>query len=442
MKIQRSTVLCVVATLATLAAASPSQAVLGFFEKEPKKAPSASELESQEGKAQALFQEAVAREKKGKPGKTVSAYNKIVEKYPLTASGARSQFKIGELLEAENKGSKAFDAYQKFIENYKGSSLFMVAVKRQYQIASASLDGDKQDRFLGMRVKVQPSRLIEMFTSIQANAPFSEYAPLSQYNIGKIREDQKQVTEAVLAYEKVVEDYPRHPKAAEAQYQIGSMLTNASIKGNNDQGHLQQTREAYEELLIQFPESQLASEAKTELTEIQAQEISKSYNIAEFYEKKRNYRAAAIYYEEVARHPDAKEYADAKERIALMDAKDIEASVERASKGEAPATASNEPAKAPKTVPAAVDVKGRDDYLGPPAPDLGPKVAQRRSMRSAMEDLGPLPVVEEPDLPQASPPRETAAAPSSLTLPPSQASSPPLPETSAPSTANPAAREP
>lgn len=389
------------ALAAALLCPTPGYAILGFLKKD--KEPSFSELGAQEEAAQELFEKANAKEQAAKYDSAREILKSIVEKYPVTSVAAQSQFKIGEMYELERKDSKAFDAYQDFINRYKGSALFKTAVQRQFDIATRS-QGGKTNSFLGIKTSVQPSRVIEMYTAITENAPYSEYAPLAQYAIGDMYAHQEDVPNAIDAYSKVAADYPKSPKAAEAQFQIGNLLAAASAKGNNDQAHLQKQREAYEEFLIQFPKNELAPEAKTQLSEIQAKEIEKTFQIGDFYEKKGDLKAAAIYYKEVLKHPAAEEYPEAKRRLESL-----------AEQGVVDPAAGSRIAEV-AVVEAPYDVKGRSDYLGPPAPKLA-KVDRSRSMRAAMDDFVPMPIVE-PELPETSAGAESSATAVQPLLPP------------------------
>ncbi len=377
--------LCRAALVLAVLGPMPGQAGLLDLVRGKKEADS-SHLDSQEVAAKAMAKNARERETEHKYESAREIHESIVEQYPLTTEAGESQFNLGELYELEGEDSKAFDAYSDFIAQYKESPLFSKAVERQFEIARRGQQG-KTDSFLGISRRMQSSRLIEMYTAITETAPHSKYAPLSQYAIGDIHTEDGKTADAITAYQKVVADYPEEKIAAEAQFQIGKLLTDASRAGNNDQAHLRKTREAYEEFLIQFPKDEMATAAIEQLSEIEAHEISKTFEIAQFYERSGKLKAAAIYYEDVLKHPSAEEYEAAKARMDII--------------GEQGNLVIGNLDLTPEivAVPAEFDVKNRADYLGPPAPKLA-SVSNRRSMRSSMEDLEPVPVIE-PDLPES-----------------------------------------
>jgi hypothetical protein len=74
-------------------------------------------------------------------------------------------------------------------------------------------------------------------------------------------------------------------------------------------------------------------------------------------------------------------------------------------------------------VPAAVDLRNRDDYVGPPSPELA-KLSEKSKMRTDSDDFMPIPL-QEPTLPTR-PGTTPATAPGTL-LPPVPGGAPLLP---------------
>ena len=57
--------------------------------------------------------------------------------------------------------------------------------------------------------------------------------------------------------------------------------------------------EEFHEFLENYPEAALSDEAKDKIRELREKEAENSYMVAQFYEKKKNYKAAKIYYQAV-----------------------------------------------------------------------------------------------------------------------------------------------
>jgi hypothetical protein len=145
------------------------------------------------------------------------------------------------------------------------------------------------------------------------------------------------------------------------------------------------------------------------LQQVSSAEAEDSLQIAQFYEKQGKPKAAAIYYNEALKFGTSEASTQARERLAEL---------ARANPTEMADLKTAEAAD--YTVPAAVDLRNRDDYVGPPTPELA-KLSQKPKMR-ADDGFVPIPLTE-PKLPM----REGSgqAAPGSL-LPPAADPNKPL----------------
>ncbi len=405
-----------------------------LFAKDLEQVPATEELRRQEDEARAKLNEALALEAR-RPGKALDEHQSIVRRYPLTTAAAMSQYKIGELLRADGKDSRAFDAFQTFVENYKGSSAFPDAIRNQYEIAQQGGDGGRRSRVLGVIPrKVQKSELLEWYGKIVASAPFSEYAPLSQFAIAEIYEEQEQSAMAIAAYQAIVDKYPRHAKAAEAQFRIGNIGRTAVESGSQDLSNIQSARGAFEDVLLAYEDSERATEARAALQQFDAVEAEKMFEVGQFYEKQKKFRSAAVYYRKVAAMPGSPRAAEAQQRLDQLVAAVPDEVEERrpliprprlglGRDGASEVAAAGDGATPPDAAARPGLLKARSNYVGPPAPDLAIVAPDKPKMRTNPAAVPIVPLEEQdPDpLPPPPPPIEEEAL--SDTLPP-----PPAPE--------------
>ena len=140
-------------------------------------------------------------------------------------------------------------------------------------------------------------------------APFSKWAPLAQFYAGQALEKQRRWDEAIAAYEEVISRYPTDPTAADAQYQIGYVYLVQS-RTAYDKSAATKSQDAFEDFLARYPTSEKAPQAQDNLKALQIKENSNAVEIAKYYDKKKNYKAAVIYYNEVIKEqpgsPEAK----------------------------------------------------------------------------------------------------------------------------------------
>lgn len=386
-----------IATALTASAVSPSHAILDFLKRDNEK-PTAAEQASNEGAASARLSEAQSREAAGDYRKAEKIYEDIVKDYPRSEAAAESQFKLGELLQVDGKDKKAFEAFQKFLTDYKGSPRFAEAVQRQFTIAE-NLRVNGSDGFLGgIGADVQPSKLIEFYEQISSNAPRTELSAQSRIAVGTIQAGQGDIAEAIVTFESVVEDYPGTKYGAEAQYNLVKLHGREADKSFSPVD-LRQQREAGEDFITQFGDDPRSQEVRQALGSLSDKESQKAFDVAKFYERNGNLKAAAIYYREVARHPNTKHYQDAQQRLNKL----IEKDPSLAAVANAPAPSGSDssgsvgsPVIAPPSaalpqaqaqVPAApAQPSGAAAPASPPA-----SMPSRPQMRTSQDDVLPIP---------------------------------------------------
>jgi outer membrane protein assembly factor BamD len=157
-----------------------------------------------------------------------------------------------------------------------------------------------------------------MYEQIIKNAPFGTYAAQSEFKIGLAREQQRKYTDAIDAYQKVLDDYPTSAVASNAQYQIGYAWMRAASSAEYDQSAARKAIDAFQDFLVRYPNSDKAAQAQTNIVNMGKQQTQGAFNIAQFYEHSHppDTRAAYIYYNEVVREdPNSEQAQKAKKRI-------------------------------------------------------------------------------------------------------------------------------
>ncbi len=373
--------------------ATPAHAFLGMFKKQQKRVPPANELQAQEGQAAALLAEARAKGDK-------SALRNIVERYPFTKAAAEAAFDYAMLVRQDGRIQDAFDAFQKFITDYRSSPRFNEAIQQQYEIAEEAKGGKKQSTMILVPMKLGTEDTVKLYKQIIANAPYGRFAPLAQFSIGEVYQDKGDKNSAIAAYQAVVDNYPSTKEAAEAQFRIGA-ISNIAARRTQDGENLNNTRDALNTYIATNPMGDRANEASALLAQVDENEAARSLEIGKFYERLNKPKAAAIYYNEALKFGSAEASQEARDRLAALSSKFPDAV------SDTQVNPSND-----FTPRAAVDLRARDDYAGPPSPELT-RLSSKPKMRN--DDFLPIPI-QEPPLPTRG--AGTDAAGGSLLPPP------------------------
>lgn len=353
-----------------------------------------------EGSAAEQMKKAEQFEAAGDVKSALASYRGLLKRYGLSVLAPKAQRKIGILLEREGEYDDAFKAYDTYLSKYPKGDDFESVVESMFKIAKLFLEGEKKKLF-GVRVASSMSRAQEMFETIVKRAPFSKWAPLAQFNIGQALEKQQKYIEAIAAYQTAVTRYPNDAIADDAQYQIGYVRLKDYREGSNDQAAAMKARESFEEFINRYPESEKVPQARENLKTLESGSTKGTLDVAKFYDKTGNIKAAVIYYNDVIKsQPDSPESTFAKNRIAELKEKHGEDALrsgpERAETGAR--------ASARRKLQARIDTVSRPDYAGPPVASIPrpDEVApsNRPKLRTSPQSIGP---AVEPPLPEALP---------------------------------------
>jgi outer membrane protein assembly factor BamD len=411
--------LLVAAICVALPERSPAPVIFRPNEKVKYQAPGEEEIN---GNAIELFEIAQTAERNGNQKRAIKAYLKLVKRYPRSIMAADSLFRAAQLAEGNRDLLKAAGYYRQLMENYPKTPHFEAAIESQFRIGELYLHG-KKVKLLGVPVVASMDDAVEIFAAIVRSAPYGNYTARAQFDIGRAREKQGASDLAIAAYEAVVEKFPNDPLAIDAQYQIGYIWLTATKAGTNDPNAIDQARTAFQDFLFRFPKSEKAPQARENLVLLDRRQIKSALDVAKYYDKEKNYRAAVIYYNEVIRQqPGSTESGQAQKRIDQLRAKVGDAALQSAATL-AEKNAQGKPGKKPVA------------QTSTPAPAPGEqREAAKPQMRGNPSELAPLPATDADSLPPAasgdsSPLPEPAAAPEASATPESSAT--PTPEASA-----------
>jgi len=330
------------------------------------------------GNANELFAQAEAAEKNGERGRAIKIYKRMVKRYPRSNMAPEATFRAGKLTEQQGDLLKAAAIYRGLMELYPQTQHFQEAIESQFRIGEVMLNGKKK-KILGVPVGSRLDDAVEIFAAIVRSAPYGRYTARAQFDIGRAREKQGSADLAIDAYQSVVEKFPSDSLAVDAQYQIGYIWLAATRSGTYDPEAAERARIAFQDFLFRFPKSEKAAQARENLALLEHRLTKGSLEIAKYYDKAKNYRAAVLYYNEVIRQqPGSPESAIAKTRIEQLRSKVGDAALqsaaeiaERRAKNNPKKTVAKSSTVAPSNVeraPIPPQMRGSPDEIAPLPP--------------------------------------------------------------------------
>ena len=237
----------------------------------------------------------------------LKAARRVVKVWPLSDYAPRAQYLVARCYEATGKEEKAFKTYQSLLEKQPKIANFDEILQRQYAIANQYLAG-KWFKLWGY-IPLFPSmeRTAKMYGDIVKSGPYSVVAPPSQLKIGTAYERQKTLgfktpdyPAAIQAYDTAADRYNDQPTvASEAIFRAGMAYRKEVQSPDRDQSNAGHAIAKFTDFMALYPNDPRVPQAQKIIATLKGEQARGSYDIARFYEKRKKWEGARIYYNEV-----------------------------------------------------------------------------------------------------------------------------------------------
>ncbi len=275
-------------------------------------------------KALDLMNEARTSEDKGSTRSAVRTYNAVSKRYPNSIYAPEAYYRTGKLYLVQKDYTRAFDSFQQVISRYPNTKRFNEIIGEQYRIASAMLDGARGRIFFGLLPGFKSrEKAVEYYETILANAPFSDYAPLSLMNIARGHQKLKQTEDAMDALDRMINNYPQSLLAPDAYLKLAQAHASLVDGPYYDQGSTKESITYFTDFMLLFPSDPNVAVAEKGLDGMKTMLAESKIKIGDFYFYKRNnYTAAKVFYNEaITSYPESTIAKRARSRLNELEAK-------------------------------------------------------------------------------------------------------------------------
>jgi outer membrane protein assembly factor BamD len=250
-------------------------------------------------------------------GLAKKAARRTVKRWPLSDFAPQAQYLLGRVYEARKHDQRAFKEYQNLIEKYPKADQYEEVLRRQYEIANRFLAGQWFKLWGVIPFFPSMEKTADMLAKIVRNGPYTDIAPEAQLKIGTAREKQKEYALAVKAYEKAADVYHDNPKIApEALYRAGLAYQKEAQTAEYDQSAAASAIATFNDFITLYPDEPRVAEAQKFISSLKTEQARGAFQVARFYEKKRKWDGAKVYYNEaVSRDPESTYAVEARQRL-------------------------------------------------------------------------------------------------------------------------------
>jgi outer membrane protein assembly factor BamD len=254
----------------------------------------------------------------------IKAAKRTVKVWPLSDYAPKAQYLLARAHEAKGSTERAFTEYQTLVVKYPKVDNYQEVLERQFAIANLYLAGKWFKLWNFIPFFPSMDRTVGMYEKVIKNGPFSPVAPQAQLNIGAAREKQSSFfnrvdpfREAVKAYEEAADRYRDNKRvASQAQFRAGLAYYKQARKADYDQSAAGRAIETFTDFMTLYPNDARLPEAQRMITALKTEQARGDFRIARYYEKRKRWLAARIYYNESWRKdPNGPYSEEAKQRL-------------------------------------------------------------------------------------------------------------------------------
>lgn len=233
---------------------------------------------------------------------------KFINYYEDSDLRDENQFLRGEIRMAQGKLLDAAREFQSLIANYPDTDLYDAAIDKQYEIGDRYFERgqEKMDERWAIWKKRPLRRAVEVYSMVIENQPFTAEAARAQYQVGLCRYTTENYLEAAFDYRRVIEDYPGSDWVDEASYGLAMTYYDMALPPDYDQTPSQLAIDAINSFGNRYPQDERLASLREKEAEMRERIAQQQLQTAQFYEKRRRFESAKIYYEIVVdEYPDS-----------------------------------------------------------------------------------------------------------------------------------------
>jgi len=234
----------------------------------------------------------------GKTSKAKKAFAKIKKDYPQIATADYDVYVKAEILYSKRKYDTAALTYQKLTEDFPESQFFQAALERQYQIATAYLNGRKRTVLGVFKLKAyeEGAELMGGIADKAGDAPIAKNALLT---VARSNEKRGEYYEAYMMWSDISDRWPTGQMGKDSLLGMARSLENDYRGPKFDSKVLESSKSYYEQYQDRYEASASQLQIPKKIIKIDKELAEKELTVADYYARTESYKAADIYYQKI-----------------------------------------------------------------------------------------------------------------------------------------------
>jgi len=249
-------------------------------------------------------------------------YEKVTKRFPNSVYAPEAFYRMAYVYLARHQYLKAFQSFQEIVMRYPNTTKFNQVIGEQYRIACELLDGARNRGWLILPGFRNRESSLGLFEQVLSNAPYSEYAPLSLMSEAKAFQTFGEYEESIDALDRMINTYPKSLLTPDAYLKMGQAYASLVEGPNYDQSATKEAITYFEDFVILYPGDPNIAAAEKGLGQMKTVLAESKLRIGEYYFKyRKNYKAARVFYNEaITDYPDSAIATRARTALVKVDA--------------------------------------------------------------------------------------------------------------------------
>jgi len=260
----------------------------------------------------------------GKTGSAKKAFAKIKKDYPQIAGADFDAYVKAEIFYSQRKYDKASASYDKFTEDYPQSQFYQPALEREYQIATAYLNGRKRTVLGVFKLKAYEdgAEIMGKIADKAGDAPIAKNALLT---VAQSNEKRGEHYEAYMNWSDIEGRWPTGQIGKDALLGMARSLENDYRGPKYDSKVLESSRSYYTEYQKRYENTAAELAIPKKISRIGEELAEKELAVADYYARTESYNSAILYYQKIIETwPNSSSAKSAEQKLAALEKKQRE----------------------------------------------------------------------------------------------------------------------
>lgn len=228
--------------------------------------------------------------------------DKFRQFYANDSLADENEFLRGEILLAMGKRMDAAKTFRNLLNTHPDTRRFDEAVRYLYQIGDEYYESGmkRMEKRFALFRKRPLKRAAEVYGMVVENQPFTAAAAEAQYKIGLSHQARKEYIEAAYEFRRVIEEYGGSDWVDDASFSLASSYVKGALKPEYDQSPSELAVEAIDDFIAWYPDDPRNEDLRAKRAAMRESIARQKLNVARYYERRREFGAAKLYYELIA----------------------------------------------------------------------------------------------------------------------------------------------